>query len=57
MKSGDYLDGIRVDSVEKDENGHVFYAQNYDLPAFDLKNIKSICTKEQFAAAEYKLDN
>lgn len=57
MKNGDYLDGVRVDSVEKDENGHVFYAQNYDLPAFDLKNIKSIVTKEQFAAVEYKLDN
>lgn len=55
MKNGDYLDGVRVDSVEKDENGHVFYAQNYDLPAFDLKDIKSIVTKEKFENAEYKI--
>lgn len=57
MKNGDFLDGVRVDSVEKDENGHVFYAQNYDLPAFDLKNIKSIVTKEQFEAVEYRLED
>ena len=49
------MNGIIVDSVDKDENGHVFYMQNYELPAFDLENIKSIVTKEQFEAMEYKV--
>lgn len=33
----------------------MFYAQNYDLPAFNLKNIKSIVTKEMMESIEYKV--
>jgi hypothetical protein len=55
LKNGDYLNGVRVDNVEKDENGHVFFAQNYDLPAFNLKDIKSIVTKKQYESMEYKV--
>ena len=44
-----------MDIVEKDENGHTYYMQNCELPSVDLKDIKSIVTKERFEVVEYKV--
>lgn len=44
-----------MDVVERDENGHVFYLQNWELPSVNKDDIKSILTKEQYEANSYKL--
>lgn len=42
-----------MDIVERDENGHVYYLQNCDLPSVNKNEIKSIVTREQFSSVEY----
>lgn len=44
-----------MDIVEKDDKGHVYYLQNCETPSLNLKDIKSIVTKEQFKSIEYKV--
>lgn len=53
IEVGDYVNGNRMDIVERDENGHVYYLQNCELPSVNKNEIKSIATKEQFASVEY----
>lgn len=53
IEVGDYVNGDRMDIVERDENGHVYYLQNWELPSLNKNDIKSIVTKEQFASVEY----
>ena len=50
------MNGERVDTIEKDEKGHTYYMQNLELPAFDLENIETIVTKEQFESISYKVE-
>lgn len=45
-----------MDIIEKDEKGHTYYMQNLELPAFDLENIETIVTKEQFESISYKVE-
>lgn len=54
IEVGDYVNGERMDIVDKDENGHVYYLQNIELPS--VNKIESIVTKEQFANMEYRLE-
>lgn len=54
IEVGDYVNGDRMDIVDKDENGHVYYLQNIELPS--VNKIETIVTKEQFAQAEYKIE-
>lgn len=56
IEEGDYVNGNRIDIVEKDENGHVYYLQNTELPAVNKNEIKTILTKEQYEANCYKVE-
>lgn len=55
IEVGDYVNGERMDIVERDENGHVYYLQNIELPSVNKNEIKSIVTKEQFKSMEYNI--
>lgn len=56
IEKDDYVNGERMDIVERDENGKVYYLQNAELPCISIKDIKSIVTKEQFKNIEYRLE-
>ena len=49
------MNGARVDICNKDEDGHTYYLQNFELPSFDLTDIETIATKEQFESISYKV--
>ena len=55
IEVGDYVNGNRMDIVEKDENGYVYYLQNIELPSVNKNEIKTILTKEQYEANCYKI--
>ena len=55
IEVGDYVNGKEITS--KDENRKRLYAEMIqDYVYFDERDIKSIVTKEQFEAMEYKID-
>lgn len=61
IEKGDYVNGFKIDDItEKDEDHHeriawhLTYYGDDDIP-FRNDEIKSIVTKEQFEAMEYKL--
>lgn len=61
IEVGDYVNGHKVvnEIWGEDDNNLYFEIEGGFNKAQYIgeKNIKSICTKEQFAAVEYKLDN
>lgn len=60
IKAGDYVNGEKVTNIDKYTNIYTIeweYGNVYTTEIINDKFIKSIITKEQFAAVEYKLDN
>ena len=63
IEAGDYVNGFRVDKVEKDIDYITFGDEkltlaskfNYDKYTIMGEQIKSILTKEQFESMEYKV--
>ena len=54
IEVGDYVNGSKVTFV-KDKGVYTEDATTYGESFWDLENIKSIVTKEQFSQMEYKL--
>lgn len=60
IEVGDYVNGEKVTNIDKYTNIYTIeweYGNVYTTEIINDKFIKSIITKEQFAAVEYKLDN
>jgi len=56
IQSGDYINGIYIDTIEKEQK-RVWHTNCYgdDDIVFYNNDIKSIVTKEQFSQMEYKV--
>ena len=67
IEVGDYVNGYKVYDISTEylvdinKDGKILHIEKEGFINATITegedNIKSICTKEQFAAAEYKLDN
>lgn len=55
IEVGDYVNGNRMDIVEKNEKGKVYYLQNEELPCVAISEIETILTHEQYNANCYKV--
>jgi len=58
IEVGDYVNGVLIDSIEKDDTGKYVFGYGATLTGetwFYNDEIKSIVTKEQFEGMEYKL--
>lgn len=63
IEVGDYLNGQLIEKIHKKEKDKIYYEflQNEDgsyevMEMCEIKNIKSIVTKEQFENMEYRLE-
>lgn len=59
IEVGDYVNGYKVDDIEKFEDGTIYIEFNkYDyISDIEEYKIKSIVTKEQFSSMEYRLED
>ena len=64
IEVGDYINGQLVEKIHKKEKDKIYYEflQNEDgsyevMEMCEIKNIKSIVTKEQFESMEYRLED
>lgn len=60
IEVGDYVNGVLINDIDVYPSGKVVgYRNSEDLWEYDFKNnkIKSIVTKEQFSAMEYKVES
>jgi len=66
IKVGDYINGLKVNNIEKKENGNIcidfdnktsyLYVKNWNYESrIEEYKIKSILTKEQFESMSYKV--
>lgn len=58
IEVGDYVNGYYVAFIEKDANNNITdicYEEENEMQIYSIGEIKSIVTKERFAAAEYKV--
>lgn len=55
IEVGDYVNGNRMDLVEKNEKGKVYYLQNEELPCVAISEIETILTHERYKINCYKV--
>lgn len=63
IEVGDYVNGQLIENIHRKEKDRIYYEflKNQDgsfevMEMCELKNIKSIVTKEKFASMEYRLE-